>query len=131
MKPVNNKRDVEIEIRRAILIMKFLPSEGPQKLRSSWPDFPAEDLETDDEWGYFKPLPEEIDDMYEVFENWFRVLNYQERLLVYHRNAGWSWKKLLPKFRLSRSALFEKYNKCLLKMLDYAIKSANSADKHR
>lgn len=124
MKPITTIQDVEAEIVRAILVLRMLPREGPQKVTSFWPNYLKNEEnseERDKVFDYFKPLPSEIDDMDIVLEEWLKVLDYDERLLVFKRNAGWNWKELVFKYNMSRSALFERYKKCLQKILDYAL----------
>ena len=71
--------DLEMEIRRAVLVLSSLPKEGPRGVTSSWPSLPAACINPNDQdlvtVTNFRPSPEEVDDMDEVFENWFKVLN--------------------------------------------------------
>ncbi|MBQ8870443.1 MAG: hypothetical protein IJ019_03605 [Alphaproteobacteria bacterium] len=132
MKPVKDIRDVETEIRRALIILKTMPTDGPKKLRSHWPACLNE--QTDDNLmskplKYTKALPEEIDDMDEVLEDWLKCIDYDERNLVIMRNSGWSWKVLIDKYNVSRSHLYNRYVKCLKKILSYVLEKQQKKQK--
>lgn len=124
MKEVTNVEDVEFEIRKALTILKSMPRVGPEKLRSHWPQYLSEDAEQMFSNGvhYYKPLPEEIDDMDFVLENWLKCIDYDERNLVIMRNSGMSWKSIVAKYHYSRSSLHLRYVKSLKKILAYVLK---------
>lgn len=119
METVKTIYDVEAEIRKAVLILKSLPKEGPKKVSSSWPEFKPDlsiDIQIPDS-KRITPYKEEIDDMNMVFENWFKVLDYNTRNLVFYKNSGWRWKTLAHSFGLSRNSLYSRYKKALSKIL--------------
>lgn len=122
MKNIATIEDVEIEIRRAILILKTLPKEGPRKPFACWPEF-LNVIEEDEKYNtiYIKPLPDEIDDMNTVFEIWMKVLDFDERRLILNRISGWGWKKLSYQLKISRNTLYRYYKKGLKKILEYVL----------
>ena len=124
MTPVKNIRDVEIEIKKALTILKAMPSDGPKRIRSSWPKCLNEDVEQmlyTHPTKYTKVLPEEIDDMDEVLEKWLKCLDYHERNLVIMRCSGCEWKTLIDKFNSARSTLYGKYVFYLKKILRHVM----------
>ena len=119
METVKTIYDVEAEIRKAVLVLKSLPKEGPKKVSSSWPEFKPDlsiDIQIPDS-KRITPYKEEIDDMNMVFENWFKELDYNTRNLVFCKNSGWRWKTLAHSFGLSRNSLYSRYKKALSKIL--------------
>ena len=64
-------------------------------------------------------MPCEVDDMDEVFENWFKVLDRDDKLLVFYKNLGYSAKLLMRIFKKSRSTVYAQYKKALQTILDY------------
>ncbi len=129
MKPIKDIRDVEIEIRKALKILKGMPKVGPKKVKSHWPQYLNENQEvfmSESDKQYCKALPEEIDDMDEVLDNWLKCLDYDERNLVIYRNTGYSWKILMAKFNLSRGTLYIRYVKSLQKILKYVLEKQRS-----
>ena len=126
MEKIKTIKDVEIEIRRAVIILRAMPHEGPRGLRAFWPAFASEDAEDDSdsaETYMSRPLASEVEDMELVMEDWLKVLTYDERLLVFRRNTGKSWKDLSIYYSLSRSWLSLQYRRCLKKIFDYVIAS--------
>ena len=71
--------------------------------------------------SYCKALPEEIDDMDEVLEDWLKHIEYGERNLVIMRNSGYGWKTLSAKLNSVRSNLYKKYVCSLNKILNYIL----------
>ena len=134
MEPVQTTDDIEFEIFRAYRVLRALPKEGPRGLRSSWPDLIMEEDKTK-YTGFcvtsFKPLPQEIDDMNEVFENWMKVLTYEERLIVLKRAAGLRWKEILYVLPIARSTLFFKYKTSLKKILKHVLLEQAKTQKQR
>jgi hypothetical protein len=123
MQRVNNTEDIEFEIRKALTILKSMPRVGPEQVRSHWPKYINDDVEQifSSRLRYYKPLPEEIDDMDEVLEEWLKCIEYDERNLVIMRNSGLSWKQIVVKCNYSRSHLYAKYIKSLQKILAYVL----------
>lgn len=121
MEPICTIEDVEYEIKKAARVLRALPKDGPYKAKSSWPKFlpEKEDEAYQKVCVNFTPSPAEIDDMDEVFEKWFKVLDRQERLLVFYKNFGYRDKLLMRIFNKSRSSLFVQYKRALQKILDY------------
>lgn len=123
MQEVSSIEDVEYEIKKAIKVLRALPKDGPYKAKSSWPKFLPE--KQDEEYQKicvnFTPLPSEIDDMDVVFEQWFKVLDRQDRLLVFYKNFGYRDKVLMRIFNKARSSLFVQYKKALQSILDYVL----------
>lgn len=132
MKPVKNISDVEAEVKKSLVILKSMPSDGPRKVTSHWPAYLHENFEKSADGRvirYTKALPEEIDDMDEVLGDWLKCLSYDERNLVISRCSGYSWKILSNKFDLSRSALYAKYKFYLKKILRHVLKRQNENNK--
>lgn len=131
MKIIETLEDLEMEIRRAVLILSSLPKEGPRRLSSCWPSLPATCINPEDEdlatVTNFRPLPEEVDDMDIVFEDWFKVLNYKEKQMVYLRCLGWEWKRIQRFFPVARSTLCLNYKKALTKILKHIQKQGVAA----
>ena len=124
MKPVSTIQDVEIEIKKALKLLRQMPKVGPKSVHSSWPMYLNEEVISVVENGatvYTKPLPEEIDDMDEVLEDWLKSVDYNERNLVVMRNMGYAWKEVVAKFGYARSCLYKKYVKSLKKILKYVL----------
>lgn len=122
MKEVNSIDDVEVEIRRALLVLKSLPSGvGPAKLRAYWPDYVSSDNSDLEESVYFKPYPDEIDDMDIVFDKWLKVLSLEERRLVLFRCEGHGWKAVQNKFKMSRSAAYNRFVRDLKEILAFVL----------
>lgn len=125
METVNNIEDVAIEIRRAILVLKSLPKVGPRRLRAYWPEFATEEKKHMAKYEYFRPLPDEIDDMDIVLEQWLNLLDLEDKRLVYLRGEGRSWKYLQAMYKMSRSAIYQRYLRCLKKILAYVLREQN------
>lgn len=124
MEKVKTVEDIEIEIRRAIQILKALPKEGPRQYRVSWPVYIMDEANaaTDSVTArFYRPMLSELEDMDLVFENWLKVLPFDERVLVFKRNSGQSWKHLSRYYKNSRSWLSVKYRRCLKKIFDHVI----------
>ena len=124
MKPVKDIKDVEFEIKKALKILKSMPKVGPEQLKSHWPQYLNEENEKDISVkcvSYCKALPEEIDDMDEVLEDWLKHIEYGERNLVIMRNSGYGWKTLSAKLNSVRSNLYKKYVCSLNKILNYVL----------
>ncbi len=124
MKPVRNIQDVEFEIKKALRILRTFPTDGPKKISSHWPAYVNEETKSimlNKSKSYTSPLPEEIDDMDEVLEDWLKQVDYDERNLILVRNSGHSWKTLTAKFSYSRSRLYSKYTHSLHKILKYVL----------
>ena len=126
MREVKTIQDVETEIRKAVLVLKSLPKEGPKRVSSSWPQFKTdvENMQIPD-FKKITPYQEEIDDMDEVFENWFKVLDYNTRNLVFYKNSGWRWKTLAYNFGMTRGNLYLRYKKALQKILLHVRNNSN------
>lgn len=125
MKPVKDIQDIEYEIKKALKILKSLPTDGPKPIKSHWPAYLNKEIQKSaisKNKDYCSPLPEEIDDMDEVLEDWLKQIEYDERNLVFVRNLGYSWKTLTVKFNYSRSSLYSKYVHALYKILKYVLK---------
>lgn len=121
MEKVTTLEDVEYEIKKAVKVLRALPKDGPCKAKSCWPKFPPE-YENDAFQKFsanFVPMPCEVDDMDEVFENWFKVLDRDDKLLVFYKNLGYSAKLLMRIFKKSRSTVYAQYKKALQNILDY------------
>ena len=104
--------------------MRSMPRVGPEKVCSHWPKYLNEENEiitTLKGVSYCKALPEEIDDMDEVLENWLKQIDYDERSLVIMRNSGYGWKTLSVKLNSVRSNLYKKYVRSLNKILEYVL----------
>lgn len=78
---------------------------------------------------FYRPLASELDDMEEVLENWFKVLSYDERVLVFKRTSGQTWKVLSRSYKMTRSWLTVKYRRCLKKIFDYVMERQNIQDR--
>lgn len=128
MIPVKTIEDVAVEIRHALLVQKALPRVGPKKLRAYWPAFPSESCENEDSFNY-SPLPDEIDDMDLVFEKWLKVLPVEDKYLVLLRGQGRNWKDIQKKFKMSRSAVYNRYLRDLNDILKFAIREQNCKEK--
>jgi hypothetical protein len=129
MLPVATIEDIEIEIRRAVFVERSLPKIGPKPLKAFWPDMPKEAQTGLLRLPRFRPLPEEIDDMDLVFEQWFRVLSFEDKQLLCRRIGGQPWKKLCFTFQKSRSQLVLRYKKALESVLAEALLLQNASDK--
>ncbi len=129
MLPIKDLIDVEVEIRRAILVLKALPKDGPKPLRASWPEF-LNDSDEDKKGNVvnIKPLPDEIDDMNIVFEQWMKILNFDERSLVLKRLSGYGWKKLAHQYNASRNTLYRRYKHNLKQILKFAQEQQTSEE---
>ena len=128
MEEVKTIQDVEAEIRKAVSVLKSLPKEGPKKVSSAWPEFKP-DLKSEillPDSKRITPYKEEIDDMDMVFENWFKVLDYNTRNLVFYKNSGWRWKTLAHSFGMTRNSLYSRYKKALLKILRHVRQNDNT-----
>lgn len=124
MQPVTNIQDIESEIRKALKILRSMPKVGPEKVRSHWPQYLNEEYEmcvNSKMDTYCKVLPEEIDDMDEVLEDWLKQIDYDERNLVIMRNSGYGWKVLTAKLNSVRSNLYKRYVRSLNKILKYVL----------
>lgn len=131
MKPVTNIQDIESEIKKALRILRSMPKVGPEKVRSHWPQYLNEEneiLATLKNVSYCKVLPEEIDDMDEVLEDWLKQIDYEERNLVILRNSGYGWKLLTSKFNSVRSNLYKRYVRSLNKILKYVLEKQLKQD---
>lgn len=128
MQPVKTIDDVEIEIKHAILVLKALPRVGPRNLRSWWPDMLEEKSIEKVGSYYIKPLPEEIDDMDLVFENWFKVLDFFDRYIVFNRLNGTCWKTLMRRLNLSRSCLYLRYKNSLKKIFNHVLEEQSKSE---
>ncbi len=134
MEKIKTIKDVEIEIRRAVIILKALPREGPAKVHSSWPLMLPDDKVSEKdivEMRYYRPMASEIDDMYLVLEEWLKVLNYDERMLVMRRSTGRSWKELEGLYTRTRSCLSLKYRRCIKKVYEYVLWRQNLEEKEK
>ena len=132
MKPIKNIADVEEEIKKALIIIKHMPTDGPKKVRSHWPMCLSEEVEelvSSRPIKYTKILPEEIDDMDEVLGDWMKCLDYNERNLVIMRCSGYSWKVLTAKLNFARSTLHSKYVFYLKKILRHVLNKQNENKK--
>lgn len=121
MKNIMTIEDVALEIRRALMVLKALPKVGPQKLHAFWPEYVVNDDDGENmaEDVYYQPFSDEIDDMDIVFEKWLKVLNVEERKLVLCRCEGYGWKKLQHMFKMSRSAIYNRYLRNLKEILHF------------
>lgn len=125
MEKIKTVKDVEVEIQRALIILKALPKEGPRPMHSGWPQiWMAENAKKGDsrEAYFYRPLPSEIDDMDLVLEDWLRVLNFDDRMLVLKRTSGSSWKSLAYSYNKSRSWLSYRYNASLKAIYNYVLR---------
>lgn len=120
MKEVNSIEDVEVEIRRAVIVLKAMPQVGPAKLHAHWPEYVSSDHQDTAPNIYLKPYPDEIDDMDIVFEKWLKILSLEERRLVLYRCEGHGWKAVQNKFKMSRSAVYNRYVRDLKEILAFA-----------
>lgn len=121
MKPVNTIDDVAVELRRALLILKCLPMEGPKKVKSLWPEYKTCSSKYDAINPFTRPMLDELRDMDLVLEVWLKCLDLEDRQLVFLRAAGVGWRRLQQKFPMARSSLYNRYLRCLKKILDYAV----------
>ncbi len=132
MQAVSNIEDIEFEIKKALKILKSMPKVGPKNVKSHWPEYLNEEQEDFNEKKtaqYYKPLPQEIDDMDEVLEQWLKCIDYDERNLVIMRSSGNSWKLIMRKFNASRSYLYGQYVKSLKKILKYVLEKQQKTAK--
>ena len=132
MKPIKNIQDIEFEIKKALKILQTLPTDGPKHIKAHWPTYLNKETQLvtfHKSQTYLNPLPEEIDDMDEVLEDWLKQVDYDERNLILTRNTGHSWKILTVKFNYSRSRLYSKYVKSLRKILKYVLKKQQEKNK--
>ena len=122
MKEVSDIKDVEYEIKKALLILRQMPRIGPSNVKSCWPQYLNESTNLKQTaQAYTYPLPEEIDDMDEVLEDWLKQIDFDNRNLVIMRNNGYGWKSISAKLNLSRSRLYDKYTKSLKIILKYVL----------
>lgn len=124
MQPVTEIKDIEYEIKKALKILKAMPRVGPRDVKSHWPQYLNEESQNDTKSNtktYTKPLPQEIDDMDEVLEDWLKQLEFDDRNLVIMRNSGYGWKTISLKLNRSRSRLYDIYVKNLKKILQYVL----------
>lgn len=132
MQAVSNIEDIEFEIKKALKILKSMPKVGPKNVKSHWPEYLNEeqgDFNEKKTVQYYKPLPQEIDDMDEVLEQWLKCIDYDERNLVIMRSSGNSWKLIMRKFNASRSYLYGQYVKSLKKILQYVLEKQQKTAK--
>ncbi len=124
MEKIQKIEDIEMEIMSAIFVLKMLPREGPRKMKSSWPFFVMLEIEKDEKaqtQRSFRVSKAAIDDMDIVFEDWFKVLDYDEKKLVFYKNSGVRWKTVVRNIGHSRSWLNVKYRRSIKKIYDYVL----------